>query len=233
MFPAPTNVTGPVPAATSAAGGPDTAVGTRKLWSSRQVVITISTAKDRRPTKRRFMRQGHGTSYAWNADRNRRRRESRFVVVALQLCAGALRRRRAALGEQAARLGQLGGIREVAPADQCRDDHPQRSPHDARVVRERSVPHVHDVQRELDGEQPRRVRRLGVRSDEQRGAVRRAVDAAGAGEPRQHLRSEEHTSELQSLAYLVCRLLLEKKKKHVEYVGDTDAVGGVDMRSSI
>src|SRR5687767_15706951 len=28
-----------------------------------------------------------------------------------------------------------------------------------------------------------------------------------------HERSEEHTSELQSLAYLVCRLLLEKKKK--------------------
>src|SRR5687767_15443476 len=46
--------------------------------------------------------------------------------------------------------------------------------------------------------------------------------AAGAGgllppEPRpdrQHPpRSEEHTSELQSLAYLVCRLLLEKKNK--------------------
>src|SRR5687767_15467682 len=29
----------------------------------------------------------------------------------------------------------------------------------------------------------------------------------------QFARSEEHTSELQSLAYLVCRLLLEKKKK--------------------
>src|SRR3989441_7148198 len=29
---------------------------------------------------------------------------------------------------------------------------------------------------------------------------------------RQTTRSEEHTSELQSLAYLVCRLLLEKKK---------------------
>src|SRR2546425_5479763 len=28
-------------------------------------------------------------------------------------------------------------------------------------------------------------------------------------------RSEEHTSELQSLAYLVCRLLLEKKKKRM------------------
>src|SRR2546425_1465289 len=32
-----------------------------------------------------------------------------------------------------------------------------------------------------------------------------------AEQPRFH-RSEEHTSELQSLAYLVCRLLLEKKK---------------------
>src|SRR2546425_8663840 len=31
-------------------------------------------------------------------------------------------------------------------------------------------------------------------------------------------RSEEHTSELQSLAYLVCRLLLEKKKKKDEHV---------------
>src|SRR2546425_3780818 len=30
-------------------------------------------------------------------------------------------------------------------------------------------------------------------------------------------RSEEHTSELQSLAYLVCRLLLEKKKKIPNY----------------
>src|SRR2546425_5138813 len=29
-------------------------------------------------------------------------------------------------------------------------------------------------------------------------------------------RSEEHTSELQSLAYLVCRLLLEKKKKNIQ-----------------
>src|SRR5205823_14048396 len=28
------------------------------------------------------------------------------------------------------------------------------------------------------------------------------------------IRSEEHTSELQSLAYLVCRLLLEKKNQH-------------------
>src|SRR5687767_15212449 len=30
------------------------------------------------------------------------------------------------------------------------------------------------------------------------------------------VRSEEHTSELQSLAYLVCRLLLEKKKRNTQ-----------------
>src|SRR2546425_6222640 len=32
---------------------------------------------------------------------------------------------------------------------------------------------------------------------------------------RAKIRSEEHTSELQSLAYLVCRLLLEKKKNQI------------------
>src|SRR3712207_7787398 len=35
---------------------------------------------------------------------------------------------------------------------------------------------------------------------------------------RVRLRSEEHTSELQSRQYLVCRLLLEKKKKNREYI---------------
>src|SRR5687767_15335273 len=36
-----------------------------------------------------------------------------------------------------------------------------------------------------------------------------------AGRAGRRARSEEHTSELQSLAYLVCRLLLEKKNYHV------------------
>src|SRR2546425_3764770 len=36
--------------------------------------------------------------------------------------------------------------------------------------------------------------------------------------PRHRIRSEEHTSELQSLAYLVCRLLLEKKKQNLQPV---------------
>src|SRR3712207_8613587 len=40
-------------------------------------------------------------------------------------------------------------------------------------------------------------------------ALRRARDPLGVLE-----RSEEHTSELQSRQYLVCRLLLEKKKNH-------------------
>src|SRR2546425_3605423 len=50
-------------------------------------------------------------------------------------------------------------------------------------------------------------------------------------------RSEEHTSELQSLAYLVCRLLLEKKKKNVlateERVRDDMSRGrGVEVTAS-
>src|SRR2546422_7213906 len=39
-----------------------------------------------------------------------------------------------------------------------------------------------------------------------------ALDSA-VGASDYHLRSEEHTSELQSRLHLVCRLLLEKKKK--------------------
>src|SRR3712207_8031685 len=40
-----------------------------------------------------------------------------------------------------------------------------------------------------------------------------ALAAARTAAGRPHRRSEEHTSELQSRQYLVCRLLLEKKKK--------------------
>src|SRR2546423_12017801 len=45
--------------------------------------------------------------------------------------------------------------------------------------------------------------------------------AAQAPVPPYEGRSEEHTSELQSLAYLVCRLLLEKKKKRTVIRGLT------------
>src|SRR2546425_9153704 len=50
-------------------------------------------------------------------------------------------------------------------------------------------------------------------------------------------RSEEHTSELQSLAYLVCRLLLEKKKKITELSNHVDRrnceIMGVPTRNGI
>src|SRR2546425_10264375 len=41
----------------------------------------------------------------------------------------------------------------------------------------------------------------------------KAIEGADLVLGSRYLRSEEHTSELQSLAYLVCRLLLEKKKE--------------------
>src|SRR2546425_7060101 len=59
-----------------------------------------------------------------------------------------------------------------------------------------------------------RFRRGGLRArrDGNRPRVRRAEAPQALG-IESGGRSEEHTSELQSLAYLVCRLLLEKKKK--------------------
>src|SRR5262245_62938864 len=55
------------------------------------------------------------------------------------------------------------------------------------------------------------------------GPVRRAGDQTVSGRnPPQGIRSEEHTSELQSLRHLVCRLLLEKKnsyrREHVRHI---------------
>src|SRR3712207_7975460 len=43
---------------------------------------------------------------------------------------------------------------------------------------------------------------------------------AAVGFPSSSWRSEEHTSELQSRQYLVCRLLLEKKKQHYKHTID-------------
>src|SRR2546425_5807875 len=68
--------------------------------------------------------------------------------------------------------------------------------------------------------------RHGVRRDASARGLRRdvpviCVAAWAATRAVRRVRSEEHTSELQSLAYLVCRLLLEKKKHlrraHLKY----------------
>src|SRR5256885_17067642 len=45
------------------------------------------------------------------------------------------------------------------------------------------------------------------------GTSRKSTTTSGTSTPQARLRSEEHTSELQSPCNLVCRLLLEKKKK--------------------
>src|SRR2546425_2559593 len=59
----------------------------------------------------------------------------------------------------------------------------------------------------------RRVAGVPAGGEGVRGIFGKNVDARHRGPgARRQPRSEEHTSELQSLAYLVCRLLLEKKK---------------------
>src|SRR3712207_8841775 len=78
----------------------------------------------------------------------------------------------------------------------------------------REAVHVHDA---VQGEHVRRgaevqhglaPARSVLQAVRRRRVLRRAGDQQPAG-----ARSEEHTSELQSRQYLVCRLLLEKKKK--------------------
>src|SRR3712207_7516759 len=62
----------------------------------------------------------------------------------------------------------------------------------------------------------KKVPRLGM-------PVSRSVRARSDSCASRRRRSEEHTSELQSRQYLVCRLLLEKKKKNlIEYVNECD-----------
>src|SRR5205823_12849573 len=85
----------------------------------------------------------------------------------------------------------------------------------------RSHHRAEQIARHAEAEQQR------VRGDVRGGRGRVPVheqlvgDIDEAQRPAQHedaARSEEHTSELQSLAYLVCRLLLEKKKQHNQLI---------------
>src|SRR2546422_7046509 len=79
--------------------------------------------------------------------------------------------------------------------------------------------------RSLQQQRSREHRRHGIRDafarERWRGAVYRLEQAGATGvkigarrEAESADRSEEHTSELQSRLHLVCRLLLEKKKKN-------------------
>src|SRR2546426_12782233 len=73
--------------------------------------------------------------------------------------------------------------------------------HDALPI----CPHMERHRRDLEG-QPHGDQDHSQDEDRRRGRLER------------HLRSEEHTSELQSPCNLVCRLLLEKKKKRIKIV---------------
>src|SRR5438309_5580088 len=61
---------------------------------------------------------------------------------------------------------------------------------------------------------PRRAWLGGI----QQGHSRKRPDRDGGWKAGQIVRSEEHTSELQSQFHLVCRLLLEKKKKKLQQI---------------
>src|SRR3712207_8332685 len=69
---------------------------------------------------------------------------------------------------------------------------------------------VHEVHRDAEDLGPV-LERLLDRGQTREGRQQRRVDV---DDPAREARSEEHTSELQSRQYLVCRLLLEKKKKN-------------------
>src|SRR5437762_10265316 len=60
----------------------------------------------------------------------------------------------------------------------------------------------------IEGIGPKTVEKISLAVNNYFSALEAGEAAAGAE------RSEEHTSELQSPMYLVCRLLLEKKKKN-------------------
>src|SRR5438045_4743236 len=63
---------------------------------------------------------------------------------------------------------------------------------------------------------------------------RRDVAAAvGPAHAEGALRSEEHTSELQSLRHLVCRLLLEKKKKKNKHMKKMQGMNNISYSGKL
>src|SRR2546425_3718627 len=108
-------------------------------------------------------------------------------------------------GDGAAEGDRRGRVRarvpDVSPADEIAEQ-PPPARHRA-VVGNRDISVAHALRDRAVLARGNALGRLGPRHE-------------GGQEPEKRgpeRRSEEHTSELQSLAYLVCRLLLEKKKK--------------------
>src|SRR2546425_5357730 len=67
--------------------------------------------------------------------------------------------------------------------------------------------------RPLASDRPHEI--VSIISNEKSEAVEGSSSYLDFVDYQEQTRSEEHTSELQSLAYLVCRLLLEKKKREI------------------
>src|SRR2546425_1956774 len=91
----------------------------------------------------------------------------------------------------------------------CGSGWPQRRHHGGCTGRQRWRQMSHTTRRDVGKENSARHTRHSAGRSSCSSASRTERPVHGGP----HHRSEEHTSELQSLAYLVCRLLLEKKKK--------------------
>src|SRR3712207_8276330 len=78
-----------------------------------------------------------------------------------------------------------------------------------------ALPICHHADHHRDHDQPLRTPAPGGREDRPLTDEPAGQRDAGKAEHEQGERSEEHTSELQSRQYLVCRLLLEKKKRKI------------------
>src|SRR5439155_24923709 len=70
----------------------------------------------------------------------------------------------------------------------------------------------------MDRRRDHRRRETARSARERQGRGKDGCWLIGRGLARLYPRSEEHTSELQSRGHLVCRLLLEKKKKRTKYL---------------
>src|SRR3712207_7069991 len=81
------------------------------------------------------------------------------------------------------------------------------------LFRSPDVPVEHGVRQRAEADAGDRHRLLAADHEAAHHPVTAAGEPADEGPGLRRVRSEEHTSELQSRQYLVCRLLLEKKKK--------------------
>src|SRR5947209_11792316 len=82
------------------------------------------------------------------------------------------------------------------------------------------------------GQHPAALRRSPARGREQYSGRAHPRSGSRALPARSRMRSEEHTSKVQSRQYLVCRLLLEKKKKK-KYNKEYNKLRNITMQARI